>query len=85
MKPIYEWTREEIIEGEVHEVVFADKLKELPEFDVYSDTGLVKRIGDDIDGEQHRTYAYVIAGELQAQFDDGSPVPKRYLKEFANA
>lgn len=82
MAIIYEWTREQIVEGEVTEVHFSGKLKDLPELEGKSDLGLIKRKGNNLDGEQERSYSYVIDGNLQREFDDGSPVPEKYITEF---
>ena len=46
---------------------------------------LVRRVGNDCDGETDRSYAEVIGGALDHETDDGTPVPQRFHKLLRNA
>ena len=92
MATSYEWTVERITDGDIEELRFFDTPEEMLDdvidaMNEYTevDFGLVKRIGNDIDGEQHRTYAYVNKGDIAKRFDDGTPVPKTQLAKMDRA
>lgn len=82
METAYEWVTEETDEdGDILDSDFSEKLSELSG----PVSALVKRIGDEGNGEQERYYAYIVDGVLPAEFEnDGGKVPKRYIKELQN-
>jgi len=85
-KVTYEWSVE-IMDGEdIVDSNFADKLKDLDRSE--GELVLVRRTGNEVDGETERLWAYVKDGKLPATFSDamGTPiaydVPKRFVKEL---
>lgn len=85
MAIIYEWVVEELdSNGEIDDVSFFDSFSEALEH--YSRfggrMGLSKaKSNKDIDSVDYVVYAYFVDGVLESQFDDGSSVPTKYLKE----
>lgn len=89
---VYEWLAEGISQSEdVEELVYADSfaravdaakglLGEYPR----SDIGLERRVYDWTGDLIDRQYAYVYDGELEAEFDGGAKVPKRFMDEFSS-
>ena len=61
-----------------------DVAKFIP-FDDCHELNLVRRVGNDCDGETDRSYAEVIGSALDDETDDGTPVPKRFHKLLWNA
>jgi hypothetical protein len=50
------------------------------------EVGLVRELGDDVEGLQDRQWAYIEDdGTLPAKFDGGARVPKRFMSEIAAA
>lgn len=85
-KVTYEWSIE-IMDGEdIVDSNFAEKLKDLDLSE--GELVLVRRTGNEIDGETDRLWAYVKDGKLPDTFSDsmGTPiaydVPKRFVKEL---
>ncbi len=85
----YEWALETLNDdGDIVDVDFFDTLHDLVEYESNLDgkrialvkhTNLAYRDGEEID----RNYAYVEDGELEAEFEDGSTVPKAKRAEVA--
>lgn len=87
----YEWVIEEIDEnGEIWENRFADKLKDLLDYKTKKpeegisqyQLGLLRRTGNEAEGELERGYAYEVDGKLAEEFDNGYRVPKHCLAEY---
>jgi len=86
----YEWTIEELEDGEVIDSDFRDKLLEFNfshfTTDIY--LGLVRNEGNDIDGLTNRLWAYVKDGKLPDYFQDAYlqntsiKIPARFYKEL---
>jgi hypothetical protein len=79
----YEW--EWVVfddEGDIVEVSYGDpgELCVMPGMTLHS---LVKNYGNDVDGIQDRSWAYVDDGVLPQEFEDGTRVPAKLLAEFA--
>jgi hypothetical protein len=77
----YEWVAETQDEhGDIIDCRHNECLKKLkPKH--YEVIGLVKDIGNDSEGLQDRTWAYIDeSGKLPTEFEDGTLVPKRFLK-----
>jgi hypothetical protein len=68
--------------GDIVEVDYADPggLCVMPGMTLHA---LVKNYGNEVDGIQDRSWAYVEDGLLGATFDDGSRVPAKLMAEFA--
>lgn len=83
----YEWTFETIEDGDIADVDFNEKLDDL-KTDDDGQLGLVRRVGNEADGEISRAYAYVKDGVLPETFidldgsDTGIKVPKRFIEEL---
>ena len=87
LRTSYEWTAEEWDREEHIDSDFANKLKDLYPIDRRVRIGLVKSIGNEIDGLVDREWAYADNGKLPenfslADFSEGAKVPKRFLKEW---
>lgn len=87
----YEWCYETVIDGEVEEVDFEEKLSNFTDNRKTDTLCLLRREGNEADGEQDRVYAYVKDGKLAACFEDGTgieylnfPTPQKFHKELAN-
>lgn len=87
-KSTYEWAWEATDEsGEITDCDYFPTLAECQgQALTGADVALVKRYGNDDDGEVGRTYAYLQAGpegelKLPETFDDGTTVPQRFHKE----
>jgi len=87
----YEWTLEELEDGDVIDTWQSDTLHYLSEMHAtFQDENralcLVRRVGNDRDGELSRHYAYVEGGQLPEYFQDTQiKVPARFhaeLKQF---
>lgn len=86
----YEWTIEELEDGEVIDSDFRDKLLEFNfnHFTTGIDLGLVRNEGNDIDGLTNRLWAYVKDGKLPDYFQDAYlqttsiKIPARFHKEL---
>lgn len=88
----YEWTCEVIVDDEnpdYQDIVdsdFGDSLEEVQRRGESNDIegticryGLVKNVGNEDDGLQERTWAYVDEnGKLPEEFENGDKVPKRF-------
>jgi hypothetical protein len=86
---IYEWCYETVDEnGDIIDLDFADNLMDFSYNQITDTLCLIRREGDDIEGEQDRVYAYVKDGKLPDKFSDvygheiNINVPKKYQKEF---
>ena len=56
----------------------------LPDYDyAYTELGLVYHLGNEVDGELERDYAYVEDGKLPTHFPHGRKIPQRFHKELA--
>ncbi len=91
MKTIYEWCYETVdANGDIDEVDFAERLIDFRDNNKTDTLCLIRREGDDIDGEKDRLYAYVKDGKLPETFSDSMgtliniTIPKKYQKEFEN-
>lgn len=91
-KVFYEWTAELIdADGDIIDPTFWDSLKDARTVStddhpgaIGVDVGLIRHVGNDVEGEIDREYVYLDeGGKLPEFFDSGYPVPKRYLKEAA--
>ena len=87
-KTDYEWDFESLDEhGDIIDHDFNETFPGLPT-DANVNLVLVKSIAEGYNSDpasfdcKDRTWAYVKDGVLPAQFDDGSPVPKRFFKHF---
>jgi hypothetical protein len=85
----YEWCYETVDEhGDILEVDFENELKDFQPDRRTETLCLVRRVGNEIDGEQDRLYAYVTDHKLPRTFSDemNTPIaidiPKRFYKEF---
>jgi len=84
----YEWTIEELEDGEVIDSDFRDKLSDFKYFPADMDLGLVRNEGNDIDGVTDRVWAYVKDGKLPEYFQDAylqntsHKIPVRFHKEL---
>ena len=86
----YEWTLEVInSDGDIEQSLFEPTLQDIGR---YSDFGgrmgrelmvaLVKSTGNEYDGIVDRTWAYIEDGSLNERFQDGTKVPKKFMREF---
>tara|TARA_R110000803_G_scaffold39351_2_gene84945 strand:- start:1624 stop:1905 length:282 start_codon:yes stop_codon:yes gene_type:complete len=81
----YEWTSELHDEiGDIQDNDFSDKRATLRDF---SDEGrcevaLLRRYGNEDEGELSRAYAYVTDDRLPDTFDEGQKIPERYRNEL---
>lgn len=86
----YEWTLEELEDGDIIDSDFTDTLKADWINRPNTDLGLLYREGNEVDGETDRYYAYVREGKLPEYFSNelnqplGIKVPQRFHKELAN-
>lgn len=48
------------------------------------EVGLIRYVGNDVDGEVDRQYAYTVCNELPEFFDGGAKVPVRFHCEITN-
>lgn len=82
----YEWTMEDLDENcDVIDCDFSDKLDFFSPPRPDQDLGLCRCEHDTFDDDlKERSYAYVDkeTGDLDTEFDDGRPVPKRLIAEF---
>lgn len=90
-KVCYEWCYETVDEnGDIDEVDFEEKLINFQDNRKTDTLCLMRREGNEIDGEQDRLYAYVENGKLPETFSDcsGRPiainVPQKFIKELSN-
>ncbi len=90
MKTVYEWDIETVDSkwSDVLDHDHADTLKELlryktltPKQGEYYELVLVQDLVDDIEGLKKRAHWYP-AEDGEAEFSNGSPVPKRFIKEY---
>ena len=88
----YEWVIEAVDEyGDIQSITHADILSKAFEYKDFFHTegwerveiGLVRDVGDDIDGLQNRQWAYLEDDKLPATFDGGAKIPKRFLEEVS--
>ena len=80
----YEWTVETVDSyGDINQCEFFARLEDCM-FPVYGhyDIGLVRYVGDELDGEQSRSYAYIKNGQLPNRFDNGRTIPARFHEEL---
>lgn len=88
----YEWCYETVDEhGDIIDSDFQDKLFQFSKPRMTDTLCLIRRTGNEIDGEQERQYAYVKDGKLPECFEDGTgneypnmKVPTRFLIELNN-
>lgn len=89
---VYEWTLEEIQDGDIVDSDFSDSLIPYKEYlgnDNY-DIGLVLNEGNGVDGLQNREWAYIKNGKLPEYFYNGSnektqnKIPAKFHKELSN-
>jgi len=80
MKTVYEWSYETLDEnGDIIDVDFSDRLKN----NNASKICLIKRIGDEIDCEKNRWYAYIEDNRLPKYFNNSlAKVPQKYHNEL---
>ena len=90
-KVFYEWTLEELVDGDIIDSSFADKVSSFDKSDLTGkDLGLVRNEGNEADGLEDRFWAYVKDGKLPEYFQDGAgheidiKVPQKYHKELSN-
>jgi hypothetical protein len=94
----YEWVTEEVedtdLENEVdvismiHYDTFrkaAERAEDLRAQGKQAMVGLVRDVGNEIDGLTDRQWAYIEDGQLPEKFDGGARVPKRFMVEVCNA
>ena len=56
----------------------------LPDYDyAYTMLGLLYHLGNEVDGELERDYAYLDDGKLPTHFPHGRRIPQRFHKELA--
>jgi hypothetical protein len=88
MAVVYEWIVEEMDDEEIEDVLCFDTYAEAREAGYHGDMiALRKMKSRDDNGTEtldYMAWAYVKADVLPEIFDDGSAVPKRFLKEFAS-
>jgi hypothetical protein len=86
----YEWTIEAVDEyGDIQDNDHRDSLKKSRESAEFFksqgwskvEIGLVRNVGDDVDGLQDRQWAYLEDDKLPIKFDGGAKVPVRFLQE----
>lgn len=86
METRYEWCYETTDEhGDILSGDFEDKLKDFQDNRKTSQLCLVRNVGDEIDGVQYRSWAYVENGKLPEYFEDGYKVPMRFHQELQRA
>lgn len=85
---LYEWDYESVDEhGDIVDHYFYDTFPGHPVEDNVQ-LVLVKNVGRGFKSDslsfslEHRTWAYVVDGNLPEEFCDGSPVPQRFIKEL---
>lgn len=84
----YEWTLEEMKDGEIVDSDFSDILKFDKSYLAGNDLGLVLSIGNEREGITDRYWAYVKDGKLPEYFTDsmgetvGYKVPIKFHKEL---
>jgi hypothetical protein len=67
-----------------YEVRDAIEKRTLPGYDyAYTRLGLLYHLGNDVDGEIERDYAYLDDGNLPSHFPHGREIPQRLHKELA--
>lgn len=85
----YEWTLEEIEDGDIIDSDFSETLSFDKHYLVGNDLGLVRSEGNEEDGKTDTVWAYVKNGKLPEYFSDsmgvtmGIKVPQRFHKELA--
>lgn len=78
----YEWTAEYVVDGDIEDSDFGATLKEVQQsHPLATDFGLVLNIGNEHEGVTHRSWAYLTDDGLPERFEDGTPVPARYIRE----
>ena len=88
-KLTYEWVAEDLDEyGDIIDSAYSDILAKViayhpPATNV--EYALMRRYGNDEDGESYREYVYIKDGKLPVEFPDGYKVPARFQKELALA
>ncbi len=81
----YEWVAEELDEhGDIIDPMYGDTLAEVMGFiepAANVEYALMRREGNDADGENYREYTYLVDGKLPLKFPDGYRVPLRFHRE----
>ncbi len=78
----YEWCIETIDkDGDIIDCNFSDKLLSLDITKKNTRLCLIMRKGNNIDGENERSYVY-FENETPLFFDNGKKIPQKYINEF---
>jgi hypothetical protein len=80
----YEWCYETLDDnGDIMDGDFEERLSHFQDARKTNTLCLLRREGDNIDGESDRLYAYVKNGQLPDKFENSSiDVPKKFHKEL---
>lgn len=79
----YEWCYETVIDGDIEEVDFEERLSLFDKNRITDTLCLVRSEGEDINGLQDRFYAYVKDGQLPEYFENCNiKVPQKYHNEL---
>lgn len=79
---VYEWCWEKLDQfNDVVDLHFSEKPKPKP-FNGNGQMVLLKRVGNEFEGEIDRQYAYIENNLLPLYFPDGSRVPNKYAEQF---